>query len=647
MSVEKLTRYAQTANIADELDDEIKEEIITQVIRRFEDDKESMKGWLDNAKQIMDLVKLEEDTEREGPLGENSANVRYPLITTAVINNAARALPEAIRENKAVRALILGRDPGGLKGRKAQRVTEYMNYKLLEESNIWLDQRDRLLSLLGCVGTVFTKCYYDPVTNKIVSKLMPYDTIIVNNNIDTLDDAPAITEVMELSKGYLKAGMIKGYFTEVDLDQFTVEDDAKQWNPEFLQQHLYYDLDEDGIPEPYLALVHPDTRTLLRLRANYVPQNIIEWNGKVVEVRPEEFFTDYHLIPNPTGFYSFGFGTILRHINETVNTLYNQLLDAGQLANATGGFVGTGIRLQKGRIEYKIGEFKQLQSAAGVKLKDEIVPFNFKEPSMVLFQLLDYLTKAAKELSSTTEALTGTAESQNVSPTTLFTLVQEGDRPLSAIRQRVFRGLKKEFKKLYRLYSQFIDNEEYIKVIDPNEQEMQEIFAFEQGQLRNLDFDVEALDIIPVSDPAATSTSERLLRGRSALEMAAAFPGIVDVRIILRQIFSDLGFDDPDNLFTKPEQQQPPIEMLRLQQEALDSESKDVIEQEKLRLQAEKLKLDKLRIEAEAVKDFADAQSKAEELELQKFKTLSESLLKEKDIDVKASTKGNNVSRSR
>lgn len=67
---------------------------------------------------------------------------------------------------------------------------------------------------------------------------------------------------------------------------------------------------------------------------------------KVVRIKPVEYYTKYSFIPSPDGgFYDLGFGALLGPVNDSVNTLINQLIDAGSLQNGSMGFIGKGARL--------------------------------------------------------------------------------------------------------------------------------------------------------------------------------------------------------------------------------------------------------------------------------------------------------------
>jgi chaperonin GroES len=73
------------------------------------------------------------------------------------------------------------------------------------------------------------------------------------------------------------------------------------------------------------------SKKVLRVVARFDSDGIIKNDkGDLVCIEPVEYYTKYGFIPNPDGgFYDIGFGHLLGPLNESVNTLINQLVDAG------------------------------------------------------------------------------------------------------------------------------------------------------------------------------------------------------------------------------------------------------------------------------------------------------------------------------
>ena len=177
---------------------------------------------------------------------------------------------------------------------------------------------------------------------------------------------------------------------------------------EFLEQHRWEDLDGDGYKEPYIITVHKETKKVVRIVANYFESSIKRnTKGEILDIKPETYFTKYSFIPSPDGgFYDIGFGVLLGPLNESVNTLINQLLDSGHLSTLQSGFIGKGLRIRMGDNRFTPGEWKAV-NATGVDLKQQIVPLPTREPSAVLFQLMGSLITSGKELASVAEIFVG------------------------------------------------------------------------------------------------------------------------------------------------------------------------------------------------------------------------------------------------
>jgi hypothetical protein len=132
----------------------------------------------------------------------------------------------------------------------------------------------------------------------------------------------------------------------------------------FIEQHTYLDLDDDGYKEPYIVTFHKDTR---RFSASLLVMTIRRCTSmmKVSLLRLSLFSTT----PNMASFLilmevstTLVLACLLGPINESVNTLINQLIDSGTINNMQAGFVGKGLRLRMGETKFKPGEWKAVNS---------------------------------------------------------------------------------------------------------------------------------------------------------------------------------------------------------------------------------------------------------------------------------------------
>ncbi len=80
-------------------------------------------------------------------------------------------------------------------------------------------------------------------------------------------------------------------------------------------------------------------------------------------------------------------------------SLIRQLIDAGTLANLPGGLKSRGLRIKGDDTPIAPGEYRDVDVPSG-SIRDNIMPLPYKEPSMVLSQLLDRITEEGRRLGS-------------------------------------------------------------------------------------------------------------------------------------------------------------------------------------------------------------------------------------------------------
>ena len=424
--------FITAVNIADHLTDEQLAQIGNECKTGFDLDLASREEWeqdLDSWTMLAMQIR-----ERKSFPWANASNIKYPLLSIASMQFNARAYPSLIpADGKIVKGKIIGNDPDGSKGDKATRVAEYMSYQFMHEMDGWDEEMDKLLMMLPIVGTVFKKTYWDGGIKTIKSTLVLPKNLVVNNSALSLETAERASEMIELSPRLLEERKRQEVFLNVDLGspiaKNSVSDETTPYN--LIEQHTYLDLDEDGYREPYIVTFQKETGKVVRITARYEQDGItLDDKKKVVRIEPTQYYTKYSFVPNPDGsFYDVGFGVLLGPLNESVNTLINQLVDAGTLSNMQSGFIGKGLRIKMGENKFQPGEWKPVAST-GSDLKNQIVPLPAKEPSSVLFQLMGSLITSGKELASVAEIFVGKMPGQNTPATTTMATIEQGMKDL-------------------------------------------------------------------------------------------------------------------------------------------------------------------------------------------------------------------------
>jgi chaperonin GroES len=501
----------------------LKEKDLLKIGRRVLDsynlDMSSISDWKSKMEKVLTIVK-QDAPERMIPWPKAS-NVQFPLATIASINFAANAYSEIVRgDGKFVGYAVVGKDPGLIKDNRGKRVTTYMNYELDHPSNTWQEDTDKLLHMLPVLGTVFRKRYYDANIDKVCTTVCEPFEVVINKKAPSDEEIQCITHKMMVYRNFIIENMRSEVFLDIDPEKlFGIEvkeyENEESLKPvECIEQHRFLDLDGDGYEEPYIVTVHVESTQVLRIARRFEEKDIrYNSKGKIRKILAENYFTAYHFLPSLDGsFYGLGFGELLYPINETINSLQNQILDAGSLSVLPSGFVGRGIKMEKDTYALKPGQWIPLQSGTGQKLSDNIYPLPVKEPSNVLLELLMFLVNVGKELASINDILQGKTEVQNVAASSIQALLERGLKVFNGIQGRLFRSLSKEFYGLFCLYRYHTDVERYQRVLGI------------QGANPYEDFDEESFDILPCGQTGISSREQRLAKAQIIGQMQGLVP---------------------------------------------------------------------------------------------------------------------------
>lgn len=490
-------------NIISELDGEVVRNIGLEVSRGFDLDKGSRSEWEKQTKTAMDLA-MQVASEKSWPWPK-AANIKYPMITTAAIQFSARAYPAIVAGQDVVKGEVLGPDPDGAKKDRAERIGRHMSYQVLEEIEDWDEEEDKLLLQMSIVGCAFRKTYFDTMLGRPCSDLLAAKDVVFDH-ATPWKKLRRVTHCLNLFKNDVIERVRGGWFADIELGMPEGADNDEDAHYEFLECHCWYDLDGDGYKEPYIVTVKKDTSEVVRIIARFDEDGIyLNDHGEIAKIKAVGYFTKFGFMPNPDGgSYDVGLGMLLNPINEAINTVFNQMLDAGTLANTGGGFLGSGLKMKGGVARFVPGEFKPVDVSGG-NIRDNVYHMQFPGPSNVLFQLLGMLIQAGKEMSSVQDIMTG-EQQVNQTATTTLALIEQGQKVFSAIYKRVHRSLKQEYKKLYRLNRLYLLPQDYYRF-----QDRVEVVNLE-------DYQGDDTDVTPASDPTLISDAQILARAEALLK---------------------------------------------------------------------------------------------------------------------------------
>jgi chaperonin GroES len=578
-SVQGQTRLV---NIAEHLDDDQVDQIGTTLLTEVRTDIDSRKDWLDRVENWIELAT--QVTKEKSHPWPGASNIKYPLLQTAAVQFHARAFPALLGNTTPVRGKVIGRDPMGIKANRADRVGTFMSYQVLYDMKDWVDDMDRALLILPLLGAVYKKTYFNPNTSSPVSEIIHPRDFIINYDAREFHNARKTHRIWK-TPNEIKENQNRGIYREFEGDDIfqapktasQARDDTHGLNnpgvedPYTLQEmyevHCLLDLDEDGYREPYIVTLRESDGKVYRITEGF-NQNEVDMSedGSILAIRPKTYFTAYFFMPDPESkTHGLGFGTIVGPLNEAVNTIINQLTDAGTLSNLQGGFLGRGVRLKGGDISFKPGEWKNV-NATGEDIRKGIFPMPVREPSNVLFTLLGTLIDSGKDLTSVQDLMVGKNPGQNQPFSTSQMVMEQGLKVFNGIYKRLYRSMSDEFQLLFEVNGEHLNIQKYMEVLDDQGQEIMEAMQEHgpQAVMKFLaqDWNTEDMDVIPTAEPDMVAEVQRAMKAESLMgKVEMGLP--INPQVALRRMLEAEQHENIEELLEMPEPQPDPEVVLK------------------------------------------------------------------------------------
>lgn len=543
-----LTELAQLPNAAtsEKITDQQIKDLESQVYDGYQLDLASRTEWEEQAERAMKAAKQKREP-RNYPF-PNSSNVRYPLIATAALQFNARAFPALCPGRDLVKTHIGGADKDGQKADRGARIAQFMSHQIVDGMPAWQRQMDVMTYQLPIMGSAFWKQFWDFAKGEPKSVLISAFDLVVNAATKSLEDCPRITHCYDLYPYQIEQRQREGTWLDVDLSEEYDAGSDEQHPVRFLEQHCYFDIDDDGLAEPWIVTIAETSRKLVRITAGFDALDVVHDTKEIISIPRDEYFTAFDFLPDPEGgFYGIGFGHLLDSFGEVIDTSFNQMLDAGHLQNAGGGFIGSGLDFQSENEEFRFepGKYWYVTAEAG-DIKGNIVTMEHPGPSPVLFQLLGMMVESAKQMTSIQDIMTGAASAQTMQPTTLMALIDQGMKVFTAIYKRIYDAMGLGFKIQYRLNQRFLDAQKYQKYLG--------VPADPAG-----DFADDGALVTPVADPSAVTMMQQMAKASFLMQLSEhpKFGPMLDASAILKRLLEAASIDGVADLLAKPAPPQP------------------------------------------------------------------------------------------
>jgi hypothetical protein len=539
-------------NLAEEMDRGDLGSVSNDLLSQYESAKESRGDWEEEYSKGLELLGFKYE-ERTNPF-RGATGVTHPLLAEAATQFQAQAFNELLPPEGPVRTYVMG-EITKEKEAQSKRVKDFMNYYLTTVAMEYTPEFDQMLFYLPLAGSTFKKVYFDANLERVVSKFVPAEHLIVPYDAADLETAPFVAQVVRMAANDVRKLQVVGFYRDVpvhpsqekqtDIKQIT--DEIEGTNPSMidydvtlLEFHVdldlvgYEDRDEDGeetgIMLPYVVTICEDTGEVLSIRRNYREND--------QKRRKIQYFVHYKFLPG-FGFYGLGLIHTIGGLSRTATAALRQLIDAGTLSNLPAGFKARGLRIRDNDEPLQPGEFRDVDSPGGA-IRDSLMPLPFKGPDATLFNLLGFVVQAGQRFATITDLKVGDGNQQAAVGTTVA-MLEQGARVMSAVHKRLHYAMRQEFKLLARVMAESLPPEYPYTVAGAD----QSVFA--------QDFD-DRVDVIPVSNPNIFSQSQRIMLAQTQMQLAMQAPELHDTYEAYRRMYEALGVRDIDKIL-KPKEE--------------------------------------------------------------------------------------------
>jgi hypothetical protein len=540
-------------NLAEDLDENTLTSLANDLIGEVDSDISARKDWIQTYVDGLELLGMKIE-ERSEPW-EGACGVYHPLLSEALVKFQAETVMETLPASGPVKTVIIGKETPE-KMDAAKRVQADMNYQITDVMPEYRPEHERMVWGLGLSGNAFKKVYYDPHIERQVSIYVPAEDIIVPYGASNLETAERVTHVMRKTGNELRRLQVAGFYRDLDLGDpvMTMDEVEKEIAKKMgfrattddrfklLEMHVdldlpgYEDTDEDGNPTgialPYVVTIEKGTQNVLAIRRN--------WNPDDSTKQKRQHFVHYGYVPG-FGFYCFGLIHLIGAFAKSGTSIIRQLVDAGTLSNLPGGFKTRGMRVKGDDTPIAPGEFRDVDVPSGT-LKDNLLPLPYKEPSQVLYTLMNTIVDEGRRFASAADLKISDMSANSPVGTTLA-ILERTLKVMSAVQARVHYSMKQELKLLKGIIRDYTP-EEYS--YQPSE-----------GSRLAKQSDYDNVDVIPVSDPNAATMSQKVVQYQAVLQLAQQAPQLYDLAKLHRQMLEVLGIKNAEKLVKLEEDKKP------------------------------------------------------------------------------------------
>jgi hypothetical protein len=511
-----------------------------------------------------------------GATFSGASKVVHPLLAEGCIDFASRAIKELCPPNGPARTQIIGKQDGK-KLQKASRKRNFLNWQLTKQCPEFFTELEQMLSQLPLGGSQYVKVLPNVDQQRPEFEFIPVDKMLVPFAASNFYTAQRTTHIQEITEQTFNERIDSGYYRDVNV--FTPDEpnssksetatrkvegkDDTGYNEDGLRTvyeiTCYTNIPWDkSVPEgklaPYVIVLDESLNTILAIYRNWEEDD--ETRQKL------DWVVEFKFIPW-RGVMGIGLPHLIGGLSAALTGALRALLDSAHINNAPSALKLKGARMGGQTTQVDIGQIQEIEASPGTTdIRQLIMPMPFNQPSPVLFQLLDWITNAAKGVVATAEERIADA-GNNMPVGTALALIEQGSYNYSAIHARLHNSMAKLLNIVCRIDHGLLEEEVVIE-------------ALGEEIIYRTDF-ADHTDIIPVSDPNIFSESQRYAQVQAVMQLATQGQqqGVqYNMQEIHRRALELMKVSDADDILPKVEK---PTEMNALAENVTTMLGKNIV----------------------------------------------------------------------
>ena len=541
------------SNLAETFDEGLLDALAVEYMEYIEVDREARKERDKQYEEGLRRTGLGKDAPG-GATFEGASKVVHPIMAEACVDFAASSARELLPPDGIVKTEIKG-EADRQRVDTADRKSEFLNWQLTEQVEEYRDEMEQMLTQLPLGGSQYLKWRWDTEQKRPTCEWIPIDNILLPYATTNFYTSPRFTEQQDIMEDAFQQRIDQGLYrdigniitpAELTTDRQTQSEKANDKiegkqapskNIDGMRRvyeitcflRLEEDPETNGRRAPYILTIDEDTDRVLSLYRN--------WEYGDEKLSKLDWVVEFKFIPW-RGAYAIGLPHLIGGLSAALTGALRALLDSAHINNSQ-----TMLKLKGGRISGQSDRIEptqvlEIEGAPGVDdVRKLAMPLPFNQPSSVLYNLLGWLTDAAKGVVTTAEEKIGDANA-NTPVGTTQALIEQGAKVFSSIHARLHRSQAKSLKVLSRI------NHWYLEEMDNQSGTEIEVRDFAYNN-----------DIRPVSDPNIFSETQRLAQAQAVLQMANSAPQLYDLRAAHRRVLKQLKvpaiseiLPDPDGI---------------------------------------------------------------------------------------------------